>query len=420
MRSTPFVFACALAASFSMTALPLVAAEPAVKSLDPQTIHSQPSWVIRTPQVELSVTEIGGHMAPVTFCRDTPHPIQPYHITPWQDEPKQEMPAPVLISLRGDFFCLPFGGNSELVNGEKHPPHGEVAGAPWKLLSSSQSSEFATLKLEFSTRVRPGKVTKELSLVKGQNVVYSRHTIDGFAGQVPLGHHATLAMPEEEGRMRLSSSRMKFGMTYPGVFSDPKSREYQALLPGAQWTDMTKVPALSRNAPDADLTRFPTRYGFADLVQLINDPTAEGPAWMAATYADKGYVWFSLKDPRVLASTVLWIENHGRHGHPWNGRNNCLGVEDVTSHFADGLAASIAENVLSKQGVPTTVTLKADRPTQINYIQGVAQIPAGFEQVESVVFASGQITLKATTGQTLTVPVQHEFLKTGSLRNPGR
>ena len=66
------------------------------------------------------------------------------------------------------------------------------------------------------------------------------------------------------------------------------------------------------------------------------------------------------------------------------------------------------------------MTLKADRPTQINYIQGVAQIPAGFEQVESVVFASGQITLKATTGQTLTVPVQHEFLKTGSLRNPGR
>lgn len=415
MRSTPFAFVTAMATAFTAGALPLTAAESASRPTVTQTIHSQPSWVIRTPQVELAVTEIGGHMAPVTFCRDTAHPVQPYHITPWQDEPKQEMPAPVLVPLRGDFFCMPFGGNAEEVNGEKHPPHGEVAGAPWKLLNSPQSSDIATLKLEFTTHVRPGKVTKELSLVKGQNVVYSRHTIEGFAGSVPLGHHATLSMPDEDGRVRLSSSRMKFGMTYPGVFSDPKSREYQALLPGTKWTDMTKVPALAKNAPDADLTRLPARSGFADLVQLINDPETETPAWMAATYADKGYVWYSLKDPRVLASTVLWIENHGRHGHPWNGRNNCLGVEDVTTYFADGLATSIGENVLSKQGIPTSVTLTAEHPTHIHYIQGVAQIPAGFEQVDTITFTPGQITLKSPSGQTVTAPVQHEFLKTGSL-----
>ncbi|MFO1006792.1 MAG: hypothetical protein U0929_12600 [Planctomycetaceae bacterium] len=420
MRSAQFPFAATLAAMFLAGALPLTAAEPASQPPSLESIHSQPSWVIRTPQVELAVTEIGGHMAPVTFCRDAAHPVQPYHITPWQDEPKQEMPAPVLVPLRGDFFCMPFGGNAEAVNGEKHPPHGEVAGAPWKLINNSQSGDVASLTLEFTTHVRPGKVTKELSLVKGQNVVYSRHTIEGFAGSVPLGHHATLTMPDEEGRVRLSSSRMRFGMTYPGVFSDPKSREYQSLLPGTQWTDMTKVPALAKNAPSADLTRLPARFGFADLVQLINDPSVEGPAWMAATYADQGYVWFSLKDPRVLASTVLWIENHGRHGHPWNGRNHCLGVEDVTSHFADGLAASIAENVLSKQGIPTSVSLTNDHPTHIHYIQGVAQIPAGFEQVETITFAPEQITLKAPTGQSVTVPVQHEFLKTGSLRKAGR
>jgi hypothetical protein len=76
-----------------------------------------------------------------------------------------------------------------------------------------------------------------------------------------------------------------------------------------------------------------------------------GPAWVAATNAEAGYVWFSLKDPAVLRTTVFWIENHGRHGHPWNGRNNCLGLEDVTAHFADGLAASTRDNVLTKEGV---------------------------------------------------------------------
>ena len=389
----------------------LLAAKPEV-----QMIHSQSSWTISTPQVELAVTEIGGHMAPVKFYCDTKTPIEPYHISPWQDEPTQEMPAPVLVTLRGDFFCLPFGGNADPVNGEKHPPHGEIAGAKWKLAGSQHAGDITTLKLEFETQVRQGKVTKELSLVTGQNVVYSRHTIEGFAGKVPLGHHATLAMPDAEGTVHLSSSKIKFGMTCPGVFSDPTKGEYQALLPGVQWTDLTKIPVLAKNAPDADLSRLPARYGFADLIQLVNDPSAPGPAWMTATFTEKGYVWFSLKDPKVLASTVFWMENHGRHGHPWNGRNNCLGLEDVTTHFADGLAPSIAENVLSKQGVPTTVELKADHPTTVNYIQGVAPVPAGFDRVEAIQFGPGEITLVSPQGQSVKVPVQHEFLVTGALK----
>ncbi|MFM7213961.1 MAG: hypothetical protein ACKO3H_03675, partial [Verrucomicrobiota bacterium] len=82
-----------------------------------RTIASQPSWILATPQIELALTRLGGHMAPVTFYRDTDHPVQPYHITPWQGE-KHDYPVPVLAPLRGDFFCLPFGGNDTAVNGE--------------------------------------------------------------------------------------------------------------------------------------------------------------------------------------------------------------------------------------------------------------------------------------------------------------
>lgn len=60
--------------------------------------------------------------------------------------------------------------------------------------------------------------------------------------------------------------------------------------------------------------------------------------------------------------------------------------------------------------------LTIDHPTHIHYIQGVAQIPSGFEQVKTFAFAPGQITLKSPTGQSVTVPVQHEFLMTGMLR----
>ena len=398
--------------------LPLIATvASAADNAKLRTEHSQPCFIVATKQVEIAVTQIGGNLAPVTFFRDSDKPVRPYYVSPWQDEKASKMPAPVLVTLRGDFFCLPFGGNSDAVGGEKHPPHGEIVGDKWNRTGTKKTGDVTTLSLSIETKVRKGRVTKELSLVDGQNVIYSRNTIEGFAGRVPLGHHATLAMPDKEGAVRIATSAIRFGMTNPGLFSDPKQREYQSLLPGTKWNDLTKVPAAWKDAPDADLTRLPARFGYADLVQIVNEPweKTNGPAWVAATNQDAGYVWFSLKDPAVLRSTVFWIENHGRHGHPWNGRNNCLGLEDVTAFFADGLAASTSENVLTKEGVETAIELSADSPTSVNYIQGVVKIPDGFENVQSLEFAPGEVTFVSTTGKRVTAPVRHEFLKSGKL-----
>ena len=356
-------------------------------------------------------------MAPVTFFRNTPSPVQPYHISPWQDEHPSPMPAPVLGPLRGDFFCLPFGGNNQEVAGEKHPPHGEIAGDQWTLVGKQQDRDISTIEVEIQTHVRKGSVRRLLSLVLGQNAVYSKTLIQGFSGRVPLGHHATLAMPEKEGSVRIATSPLRFGMTYPGLFSDPKQREYQALQPGAKWTDLAKVPVAWKGRSDADLTRLPVNPGHADLVQVVNEKpsTKPLPAWTTATFQEKGYVWYSLKDPTVLNSTVFWMEFHGRHGHPWNGRNNCVGLEDVTASFADGLAESIQENALSKEGVATSVELNPNRPTPVNYIQGVVRIPEGFENIKTLEFAPGSVTFVSTTGQRVSAPIRHEFLFSGNL-----
>ena len=403
-------FLCALAASLVLMASAVAADAPS------RSVHSQPSAILATKDVEVAVTTRGGHMAPVTFFRSSDRPVQPYSVSPWQDEAPLPMPAPVLVTLRGDFFCMPFGGNSAEVAGEKHPPHGEIVGELWEVVGTKQAGDVSTLTMEIDTKVRKGRVIKELSLVDGQNAVYSRHTIEGFAGRAPLGHHATLAMPEKEGAVRIATSPIRFGMTCPGVFSDPKQREYQALLPGAKWTDLAKVPVAWKGAADADLTRLPGRYGYADLVQLVNESSEKtgGPAWTTATFPADGYLWFALKDPAVLTTTVFWMENHGRHGHPWNGRNNCLGIEDATAFFADGLAASVGDNLLSKEGIATAVTLTADKPTTVNYIQGVVRIPEGFENVKTLEFAPGEVTFVSTTGQRVTAPVRHEFLATGT------
>ncbi len=55
---------------------------------------------------------------------------------------------------------MPFGGNSDLLTGEKHPPHGEIVGEKWKYVGTTKSADVTTLTMSIETRVRRGEVTK--------------------------------------------------------------------------------------------------------------------------------------------------------------------------------------------------------------------------------------------------------------------
>src|SRR5262245_48849080 len=162
---------------YSAASLPALAAAEGAEPL--RTIHSQPSWVIKSSDVELAVTQLGGHMAPVRFYLQDKDPVQPYHVSPWQDE-KLEIAEAVLVPLRGDFFCLPFGGGRE-PDGREHPAHGETATGKWNFGGLSTKDGVTSFTLTIETKVRPGKVTKRLMLADGHNAVYCQHVIEGFA-----------------------------------------------------------------------------------------------------------------------------------------------------------------------------------------------------------------------------------------------
>jgi hypothetical protein len=115
----------------------------------------------------------------------------------------------------------------------------------------------------------------------------------------------------------------------------------------------------------------------------------------------------------VLPTTVFWIENRGRHGVPWNGRNSCLGLEDVCAYFAEGFVPSITPNPLSQQGIRTAVELDAKKPTEIRSAQGAVHVPAGFDRVKTIDFTQpDRIGLISESGLTVTVPVRHDFVLT--------
>ncbi|MFT4693047.1 MAG: hypothetical protein ACI9OD_005291, partial [Limisphaerales bacterium] len=162
---------------------------------------------------------------------------------------------------------------------------------------------------------------------------------------------------------------------------------------------------------DVDCLLLPQKKGYADLLMLFPQDTGNKPAWLTAVRADEGWLWFSLKDPKVQTATVFWLENRGRHMLPWYGRNNCVGLEDVTAFFADGLKPSATDNVLTQAGIKTAVDLKGD--FAVNYIQGVVKVPEGFTEVANLEFAGGVVTFVSTGGHRVTTAVRHEFLQSG-------
>ncbi len=377
-----------------------------------EDIHSQPSYTLKNDQIELAVTRLGGHMAPVTFYRGTRKPVQPYFISPWQDE-GLGIDEPVLRPLRGDLFCMPFGADNKLGR-EKHDIHGESATMDWEPLSMSNRGSVSELSLQMKTRVRPGTITKRLMLVEGHNVVYCRHELEGYKGLMCLGHHATLAVPSDPGSLLFSSSPIRFGMTSPGAPGPYASREYYCLPAGVRFSRLSKVPTIWKEQPFTDRSTFPAEEGFTDIVAIF-PKKQQGIGWNAASFPRQGFVWYSLKDPSTLPSTVLWMSNRGRHGSPWNGRNRCLGIEDVCAYFAEGLRPSAKPNMLNEQGIATAVKLSPKTPHAINYIQGVVRVPRGFGRVVDISLKKDKIELSAESGKTVTAPVQHSFIKTGSI-----
>ena len=342
------------------------------------------------------------------FKLDDGRRVAPFSVAPWAQEPaiQRDRKAPDIIKvLRGDFFCMPFGGNSTPFGRERHPVHGEAANARWKL----ESLDKTELHLSLRTKIRKARIDKTIALRAGQRAIYSRHVISQARGPMNLGHHAMLKFPDQPGSGVVSTSRFVFGQVYTKPVELPENRGYSILKPGAEFNSIHRVPMITGEM--ADLSRYPARRGFEDLVMLVSDPDASF-SWTAVTFPGQRYVWFAVKDPRVLANTILWLSNGGRHYAPWNSRHvNVMGLEEVTGHFHDGLAESAAENPISRRGYRTCFELDPARPLVVNYIMAVAAVPAGFDRVEAIEPTEGGVTLRSHSGQSVVAPLELSFLE---------
>ncbi|MFA6288918.1 MAG: hypothetical protein WC661_16170 [Opitutaceae bacterium] len=374
-----------------------------------KTVLGAPSWTFASDCVEASLTRDGGHLAPVRF-RTARGVIQPFAIAPWAGEKLASDTVPVLKPLRGDFFCAPFGAGEKNWRGEKHPVHGETATRPWKFVAKNSTPAGVEFVARMQTRVRAGEVTKRIRLRHGETNLYCRHELTGLSGPLNLGHHAMLAFPEANGPGQVMLSPWRKGHVCPHPFESPAAGGYSSLKTGAAFRNLRNVPLASGGT--TDLTRYPAREGFDDLVMVSSSARPGQLAWTTVTFPEAGWLWFSIKDPQTLASTVLWHSNGGRHYPPWSSRHRrVLGLEEVTSYFHLGLPASFAPNPLSKAGIPTVLHLRRNRVTTINYIMGVTVLPRGFDRLKSIHLSGNHLIATAESGAVARHPVDLSFVR---------
>ena len=280
--------------------------EEATMKSDPATIDGQPSRVLESTGVRVAVTELAGHLT-ARFAAGG-RTVDPFFTAPWWNEPLPAQAPPLIRVLRGDFFCLPFGNERA---------HGRTANEPWTF--EGTRADGRAREMSFSMDLGPGEgtVRKRIRVVDGEPIVYQEHLVAGLARPQPLGHHPTLKLPDREGAGIVDMSPPLAGFTPPLPVEDPASGGYSALVPGSEIVDRSRVPAVTRRHDRPDPVPHPERFRGPGV--LRERPRRRDFVFSAVSVPSEGWLYFQLKDPRVLAETLLWMSNGGRPYPPWNG-----------------------------------------------------------------------------------------------------
>ncbi|RPI75960.1 MAG: hypothetical protein EHM47_01065 [Ignavibacteriales bacterium] len=353
---------------------------------------------IKNDKVKVGVTEECGHLHPVRFFIDN-KVVEPLNIAPWINEKLDDSIPPMLKMLRGDFFCMPFS-NSDVLKDEDRA-HGTTANDKWNLISKDNS----LLEFKLDKKVSGAEIIKRIKLNSDHPVIYQEHKIIGGEGKIPIGHHLMLKVPE---KIYLSFSDFLFGETplFP-VETDPEMGNSIFKYP-QQFTDLTKIK--SKNDGDIDLSRYPVYQDHEDLLMLKSDESLSF-AWSAASAPRNGWLWFSIKNPKILNSTVLWLSDGGRNYPPFSDRHRkVIGIEEVTSYFHLGHKASIEKNHLNEKGYKTFIELNHGVTHSIKYAFGLVKIPKDFRHVISIVEDKNGIEIKDENNLEVHVNVDMSFI----------
>jgi hypothetical protein len=372
------------------------------------THFNQTSYVMASREIKIVASALGGCVLP--YFRMKGKEICPYYITPWWNEKPFEGGGNITTVCRGNFLCFPMGGDptGHNTNGEVVPIHGNCANDVWGIVGMEYGGDISKLTMEYEDTQCDGKIIKEIEIRKGEPVVYERDIISGYDGQYPVCYHPMIDLGSVEGGNHISISKPVIGFT-TGVYHERPENGGYVLFKQQQIKDIRKVESVY--GEEIDLTKQPLKKGIEEILQLVCDDSKKF-TYAAVTNFKRGYVYFQLKNPKKLTSTMMWISNGGRYYEPWNGRvYGCLGLEETTSFFHFGSQKSAEKNFIHDLGVNTCVDMKRDHRYPFEIITGVVAAPKGYQGVKDIVESDGGVTIYGIGGEITKVRLDLDFVK---------
>jgi len=327
--------------------------------------------------------------------------------------------APLLYDIAGSFPCAPNFGPGHDFDGHSLPPHGFTAFGTWEREGMEETDDYVLAVSTLASKGHPFRYRKWDLVPADENVLYTRLEITNTGGKPEkynCGWHNTVGSPFLEKGCLIDNNARGFAVPPGGGEFDATGR----LLMDGRAESLQAVPC--RDGSTADLRQVPGIIGYSDFITGALPP-------------DTVLGWSSVVNPRQKALYLaffpgpsgagegeiplyfcdLWMNYGGRSYTPWatgeglTDQTFCLGTENATGYFANGLkAASAAGRLL---GNPVYLVLPPGESRTLYYgtLFQTWEGEALTEGLRKVSPREGSLLLEGRSGKSLEVKADAGF-----------
>ncbi|MCK9286852.1 MAG: hypothetical protein PHU24_01330 [Sphaerochaetaceae bacterium] len=304
--------------------------------------------------------------------------------------------------LGGNFFCFPNFGGPQHMGHRFYDPHGWTANSMWVIKKYGTDSETGANWVLSTLGSPDGEQSSEIykidMVLPGHPVLYTSVSIKNLGSSDIIANaawHNTVGPPFLESGCIIDVCAKRFATAR----EDSEFVTTGRLAFGKEFDDLAKAP--QRDGTVTDLSIVPGMIGNTDFV-TGSIPAECKMGWSSVINPRLKMVYFSFfpgpaaleADTLPLYFNNLWMQYGGRPFTPWalydGGTDQvfCLGVENSTGYYAEGLSKS--KSIKEFLSWPTTVTI-APQETKVQRY-GTAFAPyenpkmmGGIHSVEQVV-----------------------------------
>ena len=346
------------------------------------SFDGRPALVLRNDKIELTVLAAGATLAHLTL-QDDPQKLSPFWNADRAQSPARPLPARPTGSM-GHFLCLDgFGAPSQEEKEAGVPFHGEASSQQFETVPFADQKSTQTLKLKAQLPLAQETITRTITLLEGENVVYVDTEVENLlAVDRPLSwaEHATVGPPfllPAQTIIDISATQCRVRAQKAGS-TGKLAYDKDFMWPVAPLT----------NGGTVDLTLVPNEAPWQELAACQVNP-ARANGYIAAQRPDKhlvfGYVFRREEYPWVMN----WMNYSG------NARA-ARGFEFSTQPFD----VSHRETVDAHQmfGTPTYKWLPAKAKLHSSFLFFYTATPNDFGRVADVKLANGQVQILDGSG----------------------